>query len=76
MVRVFYKEKFEYKCMVRHVDAQKKISRQNKNRQFFQEHVVSLRMHFFAFLLSSPQAAAAAWLHQLKLMTETTIHKF
>ena len=25
---------------------------------------------------SSPQAAAAAWLHQLKLMTETAIHNF
>ena len=76
MVRVFYKEKFEYKCMVRHVDAQKKISRQNKNRQFFQEHVLSLCECTFLHS-SSPQAAApAAWLHQLKLMTETALHNF
>ena len=73
MVRVFYKEKFEYKCMVRHVDAQKKFSRQNKNRQFFKRARRTLCECTF---LHSSQAAAAAWLHQLKLMTETTIHNF
>ena len=51
--------------MVRHVDAQKKISRQNKNRQFFQERTSANAL--FCILFST------SWLHQLKLMTETAI---
>ena len=34
IVRVFYKEKFEYKCTVRHVDAQKKFLAKIKTDSF------------------------------------------
>ena len=75
MVRVFYKEKFEYKCMVLDMLMPKKKFLAKIKTDSFSKSTSSLCECTFLHS-SSPQAAAAAWLHQLKLMTETAIHNF